>query len=1123
MADCLFLSSCDKLRVLLILMFIIGFIFHNLENLDDISSDILVNRGSLINSHQNGTFTKTAHFAETSSSCAHVVCDGLWLFGPPFHDILLDISTNRDRLIFLNHNGTSIGTSHLAKPSPPCAHVVCDGLWSVGPCLLFAHNGNYRFHSRNRRSWGSILTTLLLLLSGQAPNPGPTQDNEFITLGYLNVNSVVRKGPLLRDLIEETSCDVIVLSETKLRSDDTDQTRFGGLPEHYAGLFKDRSSDNRGGGLAVVHRDTIRIVDRTAKYASPSTYELLVVNIESGSNCVTLVNIYRPPSTSLSMFLEELTNLLQQLAQCGDRWIIGGDLNCPGDTPGTVDQGLLDILELFDLKQWVNGQTHNGGGLLDLIITPADSRMLTGDTLISLTGFSDHCLLSTRLSMTRKHERITEIKKQRSFKNFNVNKFENLFSKTAIVTNPVDDVNGYVEQFNVALTSVLDVIAPMKTVTRRRRGKDKSWLSEDAKKAKRTRRRHERKWCKTKSECDRIAYRKSCREANALIMESRRSYFAELVSNASDNMRTLWRTVNGILHPSVGTGATTLTSSVLADFFIGKVSRTITTIASKLSLLNISRMADVMYRGEQFNCIEPVTALEVAKLISSSPNKTSPLDQLPTHILKLCARILSPFIARIANLSFRDGVFPTSFKCARVTPILKKQGLNIEDPANYRPISNLQTLSKLLEKLYLSRLRPHLATTGRMDPFQSAYRSNCSTETALVKLFGDLYDGMDGKKITLLVTLDISAAFDTIDSSILVERLQVYFGVNGMPLKWISSYLENRSQYVMLNGIESPINVLQAGVPQGSVLGPILFSAFIAPLSDLVESFKVDHHQYADDANLYHSFSAPDQQNCINHMSLCLDSVNNWFLTNGLLVNPSKSDSMYVGTTSQINKINASGVVMGGTAVPLSDSIKSLGVIIDNQLTLEKHVLNVCRSCYYHIKGLRSLRPSLNDNTAETVGRSIVMSRLDYCNALLASTSGRNIHRLQMVQNNLVRVVTGAHFRASARPLLSSLHWLPVEQRIKYKLAMCVFKSRINHLPVYLSSDLVEYSSSRPMRSMRKNTYKIPRVRTEIVKRGFQYAGPRNWNDLPDGIRSITSLPLFRKQLKTYLFNECFN
>ena len=98
-----------------------------------------------------------------------------------------------------------------------------------------------------------------------------------------------------------------------------------------------------------------------------------------------------------------------------------------------------------------------------------------------------------------------------------------------------------------------------------------------------------------------------------------------------------------------------------------------------------------------------------------------------------------------------------------------------------------------------------------------------------------------------------------------------------------------------------------------------------------------------------------------------------------------------------------------------------------------------------------------------------------------------------------------------------------VEQRIKYKLAMCVFKSRINHLPVYLSSDLVEYSSSRPMRSMRKNTYKIPRVRTEIVKRGFQYAGPRNWNDLPDGIRSITSLPLFRKQLKTYLFNECFN
>jgi hypothetical protein len=381
---------------------------------------------------------------------------------------------------------------------------------------------------------------------------------------------------------------------------------------------------------------------------------------------------------------------------------------------------------------------------------------------------------------------------------------------------------------------------------------------------------------------------------------------------------------------------------------------------------------------------------------------------------------------------------------------------------------------------------------------------------------------MDRKNITLLVTLDISAAFDTVSPSKLTERLKVYFGVDGTALKWISSYLENRSQYVKLNGVESPINFLQAGVPQGSVLGPVLFSAFIAPLADLIDSFNVAHHQYADDANLYHSFSAPDQLGCIKHMSDCLESVNYWFLSNGLLVNPGKSDSIYIGTSLQIDKISTAGVSMGGTIIPLSDSIKSLGVVIDKQLTLDKHVMNVCRTCNYHIKGLRSLRPSLNAATAETIGRSIVMSRLDYCNALLASTSKNNLHRLQMVQNNLARVVSGARFSASVQPLLSSLHWLPVEQRIKYKIMTYMFKSGSNHLPEYLTKDLVQYTSSRPIRSILQNTYVIPRVRNESTKRCFYYAGPKIWNDLPDNIRSTISFPSFKKQLKTYLFNEIF-
>jgi hypothetical protein len=410
-----------------------------------------------------------------------------------------------------------------------------------------------------------------------------------------------------------------------------------------------------------------------------------------------------------------------------------------------------------------------------------------------------------------------------------------------------------------------------------------------------------------------------------------------------------------------------------------------------------------------------------------------------------------------------------------------------------------------------------------MDPYQSAYRSRCSTETALLKVASDIYGEMDRGRVSMLVTLDISAAFDTIDPFILLERLKTYFGVTGKALEWIRSYLDLRKQFVKINGVESLVSSLCAGVPQGSVLGPVLFSAFIAPLSDVIDSFKIRHHQYADDTNLYNSFSSLNQHDNLTQVSNCLDAVNNWFLTNGLLVNPSKSDSIYVGTLQQIKKMNDTGVIMGGTSVPLSDMVKSLGVLIDQQLTLDKHVKNVCKICNYHIKGLRSLRPSLNNDTAESIGRSIVMSRLDYCNSLLAKTSEYNIHRLQMVQNSLARLVAGAGFRQSIKPILSSLHWLPVKQRIDYKLCTLVFKSRMNLLPDYLTKELKVYVSTRPIRSKQLNTYVIPRVKTEVAKHSFFYAGVELWNDLPDNMRSQTSLPIFKKQLKTHLFSVLLN
>ena len=187
------------------------------------------------------------------------------------------------------------------------------------------------------------------------------------------------------------------------------------------------------------------------------------------------------------------------------------------------------------------------------------------------------------------------------------------------------------------------------------------------------------------------------------------------------------------------------------------------------------------------------------KLLSKLPNKSSPVDYIPASILKSCSGVFAPVIANLANLSFSEGCFPSRFKIAEVRPLLKKPGLDESDPANYRPISNLNTISKVIERLFLARLMPHIAASEHFSPMQSAYRKRHSTETALLKIMDDLYRIVDRKKAAVLISLDLSAAFDTIDHAILIQRMEKRFGISGKTLTWIRNYISGRSQYIKVN------------------------------------------------------------------------------------------------------------------------------------------------------------------------------------------------------------------------------------------------------------------------------------------------------------------------------------
>ena len=283
-------------------------------------------------------------------------------------------------------------------------------------------------------------------------------------------------------------------------------------------------------------------------------------------------------------------------------------------------------------------------------------------------------------------------------------------------------------------------------------------------------------------------------------------------------------------------------------------------------------------------------------MLSLSSSNFCQQDFIPTSLLTSCSLVFSELIPYLANLSLSQAVFPSSFKIAQVTPLLKKAGLDKDDPANYRPISNLNIISKLLEMLLLVSIQNHVTSSPNFNPNQSAYRPYHSTETALVLTLDNILHSADQGSFSVLVSLDLNAAFDTIDHNILLSRLKKSFGIHGLALSWFQSYSSGRSQFVRIGHCKSPTSICIYGVPQGSVLGPLLFSLYISPIIHIASSFGLIQQQYADDTQLYIAISCSSFLTSIHQLEEGLSALHVWFSLNGLALNPNKSHAVLLGT-----------------------------------------------------------------------------------------------------------------------------------------------------------------------------------------------------------------------------------
>ena len=785
-----------------------------------------------------------------------------------------------------------------------------------------------------------------------------------------------------------------------------------------------------------------------------------------------------------------------------------------------------DILVSHGLKQHVNFPTHQGGNILDLIITTNECQLI--QNIEPGESLSDHCSVVLNIGTNTTTDTSSDKISYRKYSDIDIGNFKADLFGTDLITSPKTSSADLYDQYHSTLTNLLDIHAPLKTAKHSNRPRN-PWITEEIKSAKRLKRQLERRWRQSRSAYDKSRFNHQSNYCNKLFLKAKGDWYTKLVDENKDNPRKLWNSVNKVLHRTAGTVLPDTTSSLnlankLASFFSEKISKIMVKFDNSDEMRSsISQLQDDPHHSPtEFNHFKPVSENDVIKLISSSPNKQCDLDPCPTSLIKSCVDVLAKPITNIINLSLSDGSFPSNLKQAHVTPLLKKPSLSRNEFKNYRPVSGLNFVSKLLEKVVAMQIKQHLISSSLDNPNQSAYKSGHSTETTLLRVQNDVLQEMDKGNVTALTLLDMSAAFDTIDHNLILERLSTRYGFGDMALKWFRSYLTFRVQKVKVHNTLSDSVGLPVGVPQGSVLGPLLFTMYTAPLSDLINNFPVKHQLYADDTQIYMSFSIKNVTSAISSLQSCLSKVQAWMFVNKLKLNPDKTEFLLLGNNIQRAKFTHCFPVslMGNPTSPTS-SAKNLGVVIDENFDLKTHIQNVCNNCFYHIRDLKRIRKHLNLSTATSLANALVSSRLDYCNSLYYAVSDTYITKLQRVQNCLARAVTMAPRLSESKPLLDSLHWLPIKSRIHFKLGLLVYKAFVLGYPSYLASllkpriygrELKAYDTSSIMPGARSNS--------NYGEKSFLRSAPFIWNEFPSNVKCAASIMVFRKHLKTHLFQK---